>query len=316
MSRIVNETDAFTLEQRREILSHYFEALARWERADLRGEADEASIQTISDLWDEYKAKTPVIRVAVNPFTGESFDHTIDVLGLDGLWWNYRNPTRRSEALPPTVLAFTGALRLSQPVEPAPFLCKPGPGLPFIVPRVLEQEGVRAVLAGISVGAHMGYAVVYFAEQEMRSYEGFNTWGTDSSSFAYDEYDYGWNTWEARPEDYCFDLRRWVESGKLLWIAPDDSEPTIHTVTAGCPYLDLAGERMLQVIQDGEVWTEQPWYVEEPPEMVGFEEAEAITTPAAEPLAQDSPSVAKFCRQCGFAVRPGAAFCPSCGAKL
>lgn len=305
MSRIVNESTAFAPEDRRKLLDKYFEAFERWQVADVQGMTDDDAIQTISDLWDEYLAKVPVVRIAKNPFTGDPFDHSIDVLGLDGLWWNYRNPTRPPEYLPPTVLAFTGAIRLEPPIEPAPFLCRPGPGLPFVVPRILQQEGVKAVLSSIQIGAHTGYAVVYFTEKEMRSYEGFNTWGVNESKFAYDEDDFGWYTWEARPDDYCFDLRPWIESGKLQWIAPGDTELNLRTGTDGCPFLDMEGEHLLQVIQEGEVWTEEPWYTEEPPEVVGYEEPEAAP-----------PSAGRFCRNCGTQVKPDAVFCPSCGTKL
>lgn len=313
MSRIVNESTAFAPEDRRKLLDKYFEALARWQTADVQGLTDDEAIQTIAELWDEYRAKLPIVRVAKNPFTGEPFDHSIDVFGLDGLWWNYRNPTRPAEYLPPTVLAFTGAIRLSPPVESAPYLCRPGPGLPFVVPRILEQEGVKAVLSSIPISAHTGYAVVYFAEKEMRSYEGFNTWGVNESKFAFDEDDYGWYTWQAGPEDYCFDLRPWIESGKLQWI---DTDENLRGTVDGCPYLDMEGERLLQVIQEGEVWTEEPWYTEEPPEVVGSEEPEH-TIDADKPDPAPTPQAStRFCRNCGTQVKPDAAFCPSCGTRL
>ena len=51
---------------------------------------------------------------------------------------------------------------------------------------------------------------------------------------------------------YDFDLAKWVDDGKLLWIAPDDPTFMIKKGTSGCPYLNLEGSRRFSVLFDGE----------------------------------------------------------------
>lgn len=43
-------------------------------------------------------------------------------------------------------------------------------------------------------------------------------------------------------------------SGQLLWIAPGDEAMELKTGVAGCPYVDLEGSRLPQLVQDGERW--------------------------------------------------------------
>ena len=55
-------------------------------------------------------------------------------------------------------------------------------------------------------------------------------------------------------EDKEYDLRPWLESGRLRWIAPGDDSLELRTGADGCPYLDLPGERRRRYLQDGKTW--------------------------------------------------------------
>ncbi len=213
----------------------------------------EAYARVVRDALDEatdaYFAALPRVPVARCPFTGAVAAIAIDTYGIDGPWWNYQAALRPVEARPATLLAFTGALALREPVETTVHLVKPGPGAPYVLPRLLALDGVQAVVRAVAVGRHLGWTITYFAERRPPETQGANDWGMDC-------YRVG-GGWDTVPEDFDardFDLAPWIERGRLAWIAPGDESATLRREVAGCPYVGLAGERNIQRVQDGKVW--------------------------------------------------------------
>lgn len=213
-----------------------------------------------SDLYTEYSISlrtqyargVPVVAMSRCPFTDEVLHHSIDTYGLDGLWWDYESPCRPTESVPPTFAGLTGALRAGGTIEYTPFLVKPGPSVPFVVPRILEA-GAVAVLSQVAIGFHTGYAVAYFAPAPLETTL-FNEWGANYHR----RYDDGVaRSWDAASETdgIDFDLEPWADRKLLNWIAPGDESLTLRQGVEGCPYLDLAGSPALQRIQYGTVRT-------------------------------------------------------------
>lgn len=231
-------------------------------------------------LWQirrSYCDQLPLVRFCLSPFDGLPFDHSIDPYGIDGLWWSSLDFIRPLEYLPIHVVALTGAITLEQPIEVTHFVVKPGPGIPFVVPWVLDLPGVKAVLCPIKIGKHQGWPIIYFRQDGTPLEGGFNTWGEDRSRFMVGEEESGWNEWSAGPEDYDFDLRPWVESGKLLWVPAEDQSGVPRVGLEGFEWLDLTGERQLQLICEGRVMLQQPFA------LIEWEEE------AADQLDQSSP---------------------------
>jgi hypothetical protein len=235
--------------RRGELLAQYFgadSAARRGGPVELANARDE-----LVALEDQYLELLPQPEISRSPHTGEAFRHSLDAAGLDGLWWRYQNPLRPlGEELPETVVAFTGAVKLDEPVEMFPFLCKPGPEVPFVIPRMLRDESVRAVVSQVQIGQHVGYPIVYFAEDPPGTIQRFNTWGSDR----YETY-LGWDSVPETSVELDFDLFPWVERGKLLWIAPGDENLVLQLGTDRCPYFDLPGRRGFMRIEGGEVWS-------------------------------------------------------------
>ncbi len=98
---------------------------------------------------------------------------------------DYESPGRPTESVTSTFVGLTGALRATAAIEYTPFLVKPGPSAPFVVPRILEA-GAVAVLSEVAIGSHTGYAVAYFAQTPLQTTL-FNEWGANS----YRQYDRG-----------------------------------------------------------------------------------------------------------------------------
>lgn len=259
MDRQFNQTE------RKEILEKFFDIFEKstkmtaeydsmeTENEDAKIALDELGRQC-SELWDRYYSGVPVKALSRCPFTGDTLLHSIDTLGLNGLWWNSDSPLRPDTDLPATYFAMDGALKITGEIEKAPFICTPGPEVPYVLPRLLEYTQVKAVISSIRVGNHVAYPVFYFADPMLYGVERVNDWG--SKNYAYID-EYGEKRWDASiddPSDYDFELEKWIKKGKLLWIYPDDPNLTLHSDVSRCPYLNLKGSRNKRYIQNGIMW--------------------------------------------------------------
>ncbi len=200
----------------------------------------------------QYLASLPRPAVARCPFTDVVVHHSVDTGGLDGPWWDYGWPQRPVETLPPTFFAFTGALRLGAPLPDLERLAKPGPEAPFVVPRLLRAEGMRAVLSSLSVAGWPAWTITYFVRQAP-AIERFNDWGAPRYWL-----DGGlgveWDSMTEDAEPLDFELAPWIDRGALLWIAPGDGDARLQSTTVGCPYLGLPGRRTFLRVQAGTAW--------------------------------------------------------------
>lgn len=214
-----------------------------------------ALYSNLASLRQQYRLHLPVIPLSRCPFSGQVVYQSIDPYGLDGFWWDYHDPVRLPVFLPSSLFSFSGALQLGCPVEPARFLCRPGPGVPYVVPELIKADSVRAVLSSLGIGPHTGYPLLYFADPVPPGIEPVNDWGTDHWDRT-DRYGSAHGNESVELEDeYDFDLVPHIASGKLLWISPGDTTMTLRSGLAGCPYVNLEGEQRIQRIQWGKVWT-------------------------------------------------------------
>jgi hypothetical protein len=313
----------FTARERRALLDEFFALSDRLDKANLSGLNDQTALDRYAQLRRTYREKLPILPLSRCPFTRNPYLHSIDPFGIDGPWWDYRAPNRPLELLGGNIVAFTGAMRLGAPLEAMPFLCRPGPAVPFVVPRILEREGVRAVISSRPIGAHTGYIIVYFANPAPADLEGFNDWGADDYQFESDTDQLGWDKVYVSAADYDFELGKWLADGKLLWIAPEDAELILREGADGCPYVGLDGIRKPQLVQDGEVWHEELWSDEtvpsEPAEAVPLTAQATAANPQEGLQPPGSPateSSGSACGSCGTILPANARFCSSCGSPV
>ena len=201
-------------------------------------------------LRSRYADQLPDVTVARSPDTGALVRWPIDTIDLDGWFWDHDLPARRDPQPPPGWLTMTGALRLAAPPTPAPFTCAPGADVPAVIPRILTQPGVRAVLAEVPIGPHTGWTVTYFGPRP--PFPLANLWGTDRYPAA-GPGGWGWDTEPPEGHDNDYELGTWLDSGRLLWITPGDPTARLRSGPADCPYLDLPGRRTPAIIRDGAV---------------------------------------------------------------
>lgn len=215
---------------------------------------DGASGKRTTVLRAEYANSLPRVPLGRCPFTDTVLKHSFDPWGLDGLWWRYEDAVRPVDTVPETFFALTGAVRLADDIEAVPFLVKPGPEAPYVVPRILWHKAVRAVLTQVQVGAHTGYAVSYFAQPVPPLLSRFNAWGA-SEYWMTDDHGTWWDRVDEDVEEIDFDLEPWLRSGQLQWISPGDDDLRLRTDVDNCPFLDLPGRRSFIRVQDGTAWS-------------------------------------------------------------
>lgn len=251
-------------EQRTTLLAEHEEILQQINEQDGRDSASSsdynpnkvsALYNNLAELRQQYRLHLPVLPLSRCPFTGQVVYHSIDTYGLDGFWWDYHDPIRLLTYLPSALFSFSGALQLDGPVEKIRFLCRPGPGIPFVVPELIGADGVKAVINSLRIGSHTGYPVLYFADPVPPGIEPLNDWGADHWKRVDTRGSVHWNESVDIEDEYDFDLVPYLRSGKLLWISPDDRTMSLRSGLVGCPYVDLKGERRIQRIQYGKVWT-------------------------------------------------------------
>lgn len=210
-------------------------------------------LDEIRDLTQRYLDGLPKVAISRCPFSGDTVVHSLDVFGIDGLWWDYETPLRPIESLPRTFHTLSGAIALASPVELASFVVRPGPGVPFVIPGLLGDPSVVAVISSVAVGLHTGYPVCYFSSNPESVDFLPNSWG---ASFRLEERGLpgrGWSSREVQVQEMDFDLEPWVRSEKLGWIAPGDPAVRIRTSVDDCPYLAIKGTQLPQTVFRGKV---------------------------------------------------------------
>jgi hypothetical protein len=81
-----------------------------------------------------------------------------------------------------------------------------------------------------------------------------NTWGTRDYRYQDEHGEVVVGVAPEDPDEYDFDLGRWISSGRLRWTAPGDPSLALRDSLDGCPYLSLSGRREILTIQEGTVW--------------------------------------------------------------
>jgi len=265
MTDNIKSHEPFSAEQRRTLLAEYFSAQESLrEITALVDSSSERNPQRLVEherlyrrkllvLRTQYTEGVPLIKISRCPFSNEIVQHSLDYFNLDGLWWSYEYPARPQSPLLKTYVALTGAVRLDGDIPWAPFICKSGPEVPYVIPRLLKLPSVKAVLSSVKIGNQQGYVIAYFGNPPPQKVPRVNTWSANTYTFLDENGKYCWDSEPEHPFDYDFDLEPWISQGLLRWIAPGDAKLTLHDKVDGCPYLGLEGRKKSLVIYKGKV---------------------------------------------------------------
>lgn len=205
-------------------------------------------------LLGEYVENVPHVAVSRCPICGQVLELAIDLGGLDSPWWWDACP---EPFAPPRACehfqVFLGAVDFHgrAPTEVNVWGVLPGPGAPFVIERLLSMDGMKAVISALRIGASdTGYLVAYFSEEPVEQSALHQEWRRQTWTLFNEDGDPVAQNVVNDPWD--FDLVPWLESGRLLWITPDDADLALKSGRP-CPFEGLEGVHSKQIVGSGEI---------------------------------------------------------------
>ena len=202
----------------------------------------------------EYADRLPRLVLSRCPFSGEPLKRAFDPFGLDGPWWHSLNDVVFDEPRPPAAFqVLLGAVNFHGriPVEVREEV-RPGPGVPFVVPRLMGLPQMRAVIGQMKLATgDTAYPVAYFSTAEIEPILLHQPWCRKDYWFPTESGDAGWSI---ANDVFDFDLAPYLADGRLWWTDLSDPQGRVLGLRDGeCPFLDLPGDRELQQVVAGEV---------------------------------------------------------------
>jgi hypothetical protein len=213
-----------------------------------------AALTTMASLEEEYFRRLPRMALSCCPLCEKPLYRAFDPFGVDGLWW-------RSDAQPdeppscPHFCVLLGAVDLTACRSKPDFDVHPGPGVPHVVPRLLQHPGMVAVVSQLAMedGAK-AYPLAYFAPRRPPVQELTASWAR--TNFVYTT-QLGVHAWRRAdepplgksPDVWDFALERWLADDKLRWCEPgSDSSRLSAADPASCPFVGLTGVSRPQTV--------------------------------------------------------------------
>jgi hypothetical protein len=211
------------------------------------------------ELRAGYLRTLPRIDLGRCPFDESMTLKGMDVYGLNGPWWDvqWADVPAHGDSHFVTYLGAIdlGGTKLDGVASGRTAEIRPGPGVPYVVPRLLGMKGVRCVLKSTRLfdGAAVAYFMSYYSETRFPSEASHQEWLRQTYWYRNSENQLRWN---AANDSWDFDLERWLsQPDKLYWIAPDDPPWKLRSGPYGCPFVGLRGVRQPQIIHNGRVRT-------------------------------------------------------------
>lgn len=257
------ESRARLLDEHRRAVQALSEAAGAWEaRSTMVGTQEEGAaarrlldaLPEILELEQEYFEQLPRIAMSSCPFCRKPLYRSFDPYGLEGFWWGVDADPEEPPACP-HFCVLRGALSFAgRPPRAGDFEVYCGPGVPYVIPRLLEHPGMVAVLHALEMAnGYRAYPIAYFAEHPPPPEQLTSEWARPW--FAYTT-QLGEPGWRLAGDAWDFELAPWLERGNLQWCDPKSGEqaPT-RDAARSCPYLDLSGERRPLVVRGARIWT-------------------------------------------------------------
>ncbi len=217
----------------------------------------------LRSLAQQYSHGLPTVPLSRCPYCQIINHLPFDHYNLDGLWWHYEQDVRARgrQQLCPHFLTLSGAVKLADEIIWSPIEVLPGPEVPFIVPHMLQDDSIKAVISQINVGAHTTYPIVYFSQVKPVKIENpVCEWGKNVAVLVQKDGEFQslLSSYYRYLDKYGdFDLAPWIARGKVLWIEPDDELFNLRSESDDqCPYLNLSGNLGALKLRQGCVWSE------------------------------------------------------------
>lgn len=258
----VSNTETLKKAERDWLIERYFAEFDEYVRlfnADASEKKQDAALELSDSRIIEYYGRLPRMTLSRCPFTGEPLVRAFDPWGIDGFWWQREKIRDTDEpAAPPHFHLLQGAVSLNGlPPKGGRHEALVGPEVPFVIPRIMSRQGMVAVISSIAMdNGYTAYPVAYYSLTKPEP--GCLTQGWREDSYSYVDSD-GRGSWRIDAHPWDFELKGWVQSGRVKWINPDDP---LFLVNEGSweefPYRDLPGDRQRQTIVEDKLYLSPP----------------------------------------------------------
>ncbi len=252
------KNSTFSASERDELVRKYWETWRNLSYPAIESISDKEAEEIIAEknrLIKEYAEHLPFVKAGRCPLCEAILEYPMDIMGLDGPWWakgplaEYPRPQGCEH-----FRVLLGAIDFhgikpaeAKPVEEA----LPGPGAPFVVPRMVELPTMKTVISSFRLPrGYTAYAIAYFSEEPLHGAFLHQPWAREAYQALDENGEY--QGWTVANDLWDFDLQPWVERGLLWWINPGDDSLTLHQ-SGPFPYADTPGVRAPQLIKDGEL---------------------------------------------------------------
>jgi hypothetical protein len=211
-----------------------------------------AKYREIEPLIERYWDWIMPLKLSRCPFCEKDFMRFFDAVDLKGFWWMDRTQRdRREPVCCPHFCLLLGAVNLNGlPPEGGIFECRPGPDIPYAIPRILGLPSMVAVISCLPMlCGYSAYPVVYFSSEPPQGRSLTRPWARKEYRFVSPD---GTSGWDEVDDILDYDLFPWLEQGKVRWYADGKLSPA-KADPRQCPYLNVKGRGQQQVIVDHEL---------------------------------------------------------------
>jgi hypothetical protein len=204
--------------------------------------------QQTKEAADQYLGALPLIKIARCPYDGSLVRKRMDVHGVDGLWWDVGCKDEAPQG-DPHVVTYVGAMRDAESLidkTPSGVKILIGPEIPYVIPRLLEHDGVVCVIAELPIVTR-AYIMTYFASPSLAAGESTQPWLRETFYYV----DRGTALWNSRSDLMDFDVARWLNRvpPKVYWITPGDVSMTLVSAPPErCPFVNRPGSHSPRVL--------------------------------------------------------------------
>ncbi|MHC5109669.1 MAG: hypothetical protein ACYTHJ_07300 [Planctomycetota bacterium] len=251
--QVIMAVEPFDKTERDALLNAYEKAMVKYRAAgDQRDvSAARAAFAEAEAAEKRYYDRIHRVPMSTCPFCDRALYRTFDPFGLDGLWWGKSaEPTEPPPC--PHFCLLRGAVNFSGKTPTSGnHEVRPGPEIPYVIPRILELESMVMVVSEISMACgYRAFPLAYFAEHRPPARELTADWARSIQHYTTTSGEAGW-AYANDPWD--FDLDPWMGRDKVRWCDPESGcLRLVQADAASYPYRGLSGARENIVIQGSE----------------------------------------------------------------